>query len=191
MPVEIVFADGDRLVALVLDATLEERHRASAQATEHEVERGVAVTDHVRPERRVLTLDVVISDAPLGAAAPDTEPTRVVDAWATLLDARDRALLAVVTTRLETYEDMVLTEASTTRTAADGSWIRVEVTFSEVRQVATELVDDPVPERSRDHRQENVGSQATAEATPRMQSALVQGASSEFGQQVLSAFGWD
>ena len=166
---DIVFEDGDQLLALVVDATVEEIHRASAQATEQPVERGVDVTDHVRPERRALTLNVVISDTPIRAtdalggevervelelparrvhaeharrtgptsfegaersrSAPrpttyvevfrpsEEEPTRVADSWALLLDARDRALLAVVTTGLETYEDMVLIEAHTTRSA--------------------------------------------------------------------------
>lgn len=222
---DIVFEDGDQLLALVVDATVEEIHRASAQATEQPVERGVDVTDHVRPERRALTLNVVISDTPIrptdalggevervelelparrvhaeharrsgptsfeGAeveerAAPTTyvevfrpseeEPTRVADSWALLLDARDRALLAVVTTGLETYEDMVLIEAHTTRSAKDGSWLRAELHFAQVRQVSTELVDDPTPARARDRRQQERGSQGTDEASPELQSVGVQ-----------------
>lgn len=220
--VEIIFEDGGNIVPIVADAATEERHRMAAIATKQEVERGVDVTDHVRPEPRILTLTVVISDTPIrptsdlggglatyeldlpaqgvGAApklvgpatwqagaiseraadpvrvqvyTPEREPTRVVDTWRTLLDARDRALLATVTTRLETYESMVLTEATTTRTAADGTWIRVELTFEQLRTASSELVDDPVPLRERDRRQQNRGSQSTEEATDR-ESVLVQ-----------------
>lgn len=221
---EIVFDDDGTLVPIVLDATTEERHRASAIATENEVERGVATTDHVRPERRTLSLNVVVSDTPIratdalngqivtrdlelpgrrqhvrgaqrtgfsswdpaeseekAAAAvkvrifePDTEPTRVVDTWRALIDARDRALLATITTRLETYESMVLIEANVTRTAQDGTWIRAELTFAQIRQVSTELVDDPVPARPRDRRQVDRGSQATEEAPPQTRSLAVQ-----------------
>lgn len=166
---DVIFTDDDgRLIALQLDATPEEIHRASAHATENEVERGVAVVDHVRPERRVLTLNVVISDTPLDAG--DRELTRTRDVWAQLIDARDRALLAQITTRLETYEDMVLVEAETTRTSADGTWIRAQLTFAEIRRVSTELVDDPTPTRPRDRSQENLGPQATEDASERQES---------------------
>lgn len=210
--VEIVFDDDGTLVPLVLDAAIEERHRMGAIATEHPVERGVAITDHVRPERRTLTVQVAISDTPIRATRalggsvrpveldlpgrrvhtrgarrdgeqwepaevqeraappiraqvfhPDSEPTRVRDSWELLLRARDNALLAVVTTGLETYEDMVLTEAVTNRTAADGSWIKADLTFAQVRRVATQLVDDPTPIRPRDRRQVNRGTQSTEE----------------------------
>lgn len=192
-PIDIVFDDDGELVALVLDAAPTEQHRATAIATEHEVERGVAISDHVRPERRTLTLEVVISDDPIrGNAAigvstvsvelkveppvkasvfqADTTPTRVVDAWRQLIDARDRALLATITTRFETYEDMVLIEVISNRTAADGSWLRAELTFAELRTVETQFVDDPVPSRPRDRRQVDRGSQEAQEAPPRLRS---------------------
>ncbi|MEM9407169.1 MAG: phage baseplate protein [Acidobacteriota bacterium] len=207
MRVEIVFEDGADLVPLVLDAAPEERHRASSIATENEVEEGVAITDHVRPERRTLTLDVVISDTPIEATAAVTllqnavdvdlgeqiqrisdatldgetwrpaeydakassaqlavlqpaEPTtRVVDAWRQIIDARDRVLRATVTTKIETYESMVLIEAIVNRTAEDGTWLRAELTFAEIRDVATEFVVDEVALRPRDRPEGNNGSQ--------------------------------
>lgn len=170
---EIVFEDGGVLVPFVFDCAPEERHRASAVATEHEVERGVSISDHVRPERTVFSIEVVISDTPL--FAPDGIENRAVDAWDQLLDAQRRALLAVVTTPLRTYEDMALIEAVTTRRSADGTWIRCDLTFAEIRQVSTELVDDPVPARARDHRQEQLGSKAPYEAPARLRSLARQG----------------
>lgn len=150
----------------------------SATATEIEVERGVDITDHVRRNRDPLTLDVVISDTPLFFLDPDEELTRAKDAWEQLEDAMDRALLAIVTTKWKTYEDHVLTEAIATRTAADGSWIRAELTFMPIRQVSTQTVEDPVPAREHDRAQVDRGSQATEEATPRLQSLAYQGLSS-------------
>lgn len=225
---DIVFLDGGVLLALIFDSCVEERHRASSQATEHGVERGVAISDHVRPERRLLTLDVVVSDTPyrarqdvggaveavevpvsplavqrapkrtgsgfepgvvessprslyLATFVADEEPTRVVDKWARLIDARDRALLATITTKIETYSDMVLIEALTTRTAADATWLRAELTFAQVLQVSTQLVDDPTPARVRDRREVNRGAQATTEAPPRLRSLASRGLESLAG----------
>lgn len=214
--IEIVFEDGDQLVALVLDAVPEERHRATAKATEQEVERGVDITDHVRRERRVFSTEVVISNTPIATTAavsaslqtvsvpgstsgkqglltrdgagkwqagkvteaseqasslqlflPDDGPLdRVNESWATLMDAMDRSLLAVVTTGIETYEDMALVDAATTRTAKDGTWLRADLTFAEIRQVSTQLVADPAPDRPRGVSQQDRGSQPTEEAEP-------------------------
>ena len=222
--IDVVFRDTDgTLYPLVLDATPTEQHRANAIATEQEVERGVSVADHYRPERRTFTVEAVISDTPIApneaigvslepidldlpsrltqgppkykngqwegatpatAAAPPTRltvlqptetPNRVLDSWALLKDARDRALLATVTTAWETYEDCVLLELLANRTAADGSWMRVSMTFAELRMVSTQLVADPVPLRPRDHRQTDRGSQEAEEASPRLRSLARQG----------------
>ncbi len=228
---EIVFEDLDgTLVPLVLDAAVEEQHRANAIATEHEVERGVSTSDHVRPERRVLTIDVRISDTPVASTSalgvsletvdldlpprlvtegepqfdgrswagskvgqqaapptklsvwtPETPPKRVADAWALLMDARERSLLATVTTGWETYEDMVLLEVLATRAAEDGSWLRASLTFAELRMVSTQLVADPVPARPRDRRQVDRGSQEAQEAPPRLRSLLSRGLDAVFG----------
>lgn len=177
---DIVFDDGGVLVPFVIEVTEEERHRMSAQVTEHPVERGASITDHMRPERDVLTLQVVISATPL--FAPDEDlPTRIRDAWEQLLDARNRALLAVVTTSTRTYEDMVLIEAVASKRSADGTWLRAELTFAEVVLVATELVDDPTPARPRDRIQKNVGDQATTEAPPQLRSVARRALDAVFG----------
>jgi hypothetical protein len=223
--VEIVFDDDGTLIPLVLDAAPEEIHRAASIATEVEVERGVSVADHVRPERRMLQLNVVISDTPIAPTSdlsgdvrakdiempgrrvhtrgarqsgptsfeaaeseeraapstrvqiyqPDSTPTRVQDSWAIVLDAMNRALLATVSTGLESYSNQVLIEAQVTRTAQDGTWIRAQLTFVQIRMVATELVSDPTPARARDRRQDDRGSQATTEAEPQLQSLALRG----------------
>lgn len=176
MPVEIVFFDdvdpaNVQVIPFLLDAAPEELHRMTAQATENEVESGIAVTDHVRAEPRTLTVNVIVSNTSLVDAAP----TKVRDAWARLDDARKRALIAYVTTPIATYTDMVLVEAQAPRTAADGTWLRAELTFKEMRFVQTQTVADPVPARARDRRQVDRGTQGTEEAEPRLESLAHRG----------------
>lgn len=47
------------------DCTLTEKHESSAKATEHPVEEGANVTDHVRPELDTVSLEGVITNTPL------------------------------------------------------------------------------------------------------------------------------
>lgn len=149
--IDIVFeADGGELRALVLegDAVPSHRHRLSAVTAEHDVERGVEITDHYRRSRDPLVLSVVISDAPVQDGA--REHTRRADAWQLLNDAVDNAWPAIVTAPpIPTYEDIYLVEAATELTAADQSWLRLELTFMPIRQVSTELVEDILPDRDR------------------------------------------
>jgi hypothetical protein len=169
---DIVFHDGTELRALIVDATIEQRHSMTAKATEQPVERGVDVTDHVTPERRTLPLDVMISDTPLDD--PGGMQTRCRDAWALLLEARNRALEATITTGLDTYEGMILAKADTRITAADGSWIRMSLEFVEIQKASTELVADPTPNRARSTTDR--GSQSTTETTPHLRSVLFRAA---------------
>lgn len=175
--IDIVFDDAGELRALVLDATPEHRHRLSALVTEHERERGTNFVDHSRKERDVFSVDVVVTDTPLDGTA---DLTRCRDVWAQLEDVMTRALLCVVTTRIKTYREMALTEATTSVTAADGSWIRGQLTFQQCPTVSTELVDDPVPSRPRDRRQVEAGTSAT-EPAPELESFASQGLDAIFG----------
>jgi hypothetical protein len=118
-----------------------------------------------------------IEDEPAGQTygivfQPDAAPTRVADAWRVLMDARERSLLVLVQTPLETYEPAALLNVETVRTARDFSWLNVSLTFREINRVATETV--PVPARTRDRRQVDRGSQQTTASTPRLRSAAVQ-----------------
>lgn len=55
--------------AVVIDATIHETHDVKAQVTEHQVETGSNVTDHIRPLPREVTLEGVITNTPLAAPA--------------------------------------------------------------------------------------------------------------------------
>jgi hypothetical protein len=50
---------------LTLDATTSETHEISAVVTDHPVEKGVNISDHVRPEPDVIKLEGVVSNTPI------------------------------------------------------------------------------------------------------------------------------
>lgn len=53
------------LAILEFDCTPAENHVASAEITEHPVEKGAAMTDHVKPNQRVITLEGMITNTPI------------------------------------------------------------------------------------------------------------------------------
>lgn len=52
-----------------IDAVISEDRNTECEITEHPVEKGVSVSDHARLKPKVITLDVVVSDTPVGGLA--------------------------------------------------------------------------------------------------------------------------
>lgn len=52
-------------IAIAFDATMREQHSSSSLITEHAVEDGANISDHMRPENDRLTLDIVVSNTPI------------------------------------------------------------------------------------------------------------------------------
>lgn len=50
---------------VIIDASVNERHGASAQVTEHQVETGPNIVDHIRPMPRKLTIEGIITNTPI------------------------------------------------------------------------------------------------------------------------------
>lgn len=53
---------------IFFDATMSENHEGTAEVTEHEVERGADLADHVRPQRAQLSLEVMITNTPIASS---------------------------------------------------------------------------------------------------------------------------
>lgn len=54
-----------RLIAIAMDATVRETHTSTAIATEHPVEAGANVTDHVRADLPRLSVEAFVTNAPI------------------------------------------------------------------------------------------------------------------------------
>lgn len=87
----ITYYTGDQgLIAnrISFDATLNENHEGTAEVTEHNVERGADLADHIRPNRPDLSLTVMITNTPIessGRLVGEWVPNVTVQApkWAT------------------------------------------------------------------------------------------------------------
>ena len=75
----ILYEEGGVDKAIYFDATVREDHYATSAATERAVEQGVSLTDHVRPERRTLTVEAHVSNTPTRQVDPGTAETSTIE----------------------------------------------------------------------------------------------------------------
>jgi hypothetical protein len=52
-----------------LDAVISEERSSECEITEHPVEKGVSISDHARIKPKIITMDCVVSDTPVGGLA--------------------------------------------------------------------------------------------------------------------------
>lgn len=120
-----------------LDASVNETHSFESEVTDHPVEKGADVTDHVRARPIMLMIEGVVSDSPIGdirdRRSVTTSPSN--DALAHLLDIRDKREPIVVETALKVYENMVLQSLEIPRSASTGEALRFRATFKQVQLV--------------------------------------------------------
>ena len=143
---------GDGAVLLTLDASLSQQHEMSATATEHPVEEGADITDHVQPQLPRLTIQGVYSATSL--VDDDAVAGRELDAWSTLEQIIDAAVPVTVITTLKTYTNMVLLRVSTARDGRQD--IRPTLELRQIRRVDQQTVTLP-PEKIKKTAQKKSG----------------------------------
>lgn len=128
----------------LIDATVSQSHDRSFQVTSHPVEAGADVTDHVRALPVRLTLDCVVSNAPLEPVASareiDTRPSDDAHAHMKALQKRP----VTVETDLEVYQNMVLESLTEPVTAQTGDGLRFTAVFQQIELVTNERATVPV-----------------------------------------------
>ena len=137
-PLLITATTGEVLYAA--DCTVSEGHVASAKVTEHPVERGAPISDHVQLESRELRVDAFTSTTPLqGAAGAE----RDLAAYDRLIEIRNARRPVIVTTTLGVYESMILSKVEVGRSNGDGESITAALTFRQVILTSPLAVDVP------------------------------------------------
>jgi len=137
-----------------LEASISETHRRAADLTEHPVEFGSDVTDHIRFRARELDITGIISNTPIQLLAsltrlpsvPAGDPgSRAEDAFQELEDIMEAGSLCTIATTLKTYTDMALVALATPRDAQRGNIAELQMTWREVRFAETLKVAAPTP----------------------------------------------
>ncbi len=172
------------------DASVTEGYESAAEVTEHAVERGANVTDHVRPKNDTVSLECVITNTPIitptfgmnGASGSVGSATVEVGGkkytaktWGfsqpfdrvNAVDVQIRALQAAgqvftIVTSVRVIADSVITRYKWDRDVESGRSLMMTLELARIR-VATTQRTDAVPRRRSGRQQENRGSQPAVE----------------------------
>lgn len=148
-----------RLGEIVVDAFLNETHTFSSEITEHPIESGGTVVDHIHEMPFCLAIDGIISNTPMslvGLTAFETA-TRYLNG-----DNNDFALVAfekieelfkkrepiTIATSLKTYHKMVLENLSVERGGGAQESLRFSCTARQIRLAHQERIKIPEPKVS-------------------------------------------
>lgn len=167
---------------LALDCTVTETHTATSTVTQHPVESGANITDHIRPDPVKLAITGIVSDTPIGAREvqkalnvggvsvqirqQDT-PTSPVGfgraAWSKLEEIRNAAKPVTVLTRDKKYESMAMVSLSIPKEAKNGGALYFTAQFEQVRIVFNRSTRVVVAKAPKSHKKQDTGKQPTAE----------------------------
>lgn len=120
----------------VVDCLISDTHNFPSEVTDFEVESGSTISDNIRNKPIVVTMDVLVSDTPIGAARnfrhgdPTTSSDDCYDVLIKMRDARD---VVSISTSLRTYDNMACESLSIPRSSeyGDGS-LRFTATFKQI-----------------------------------------------------------
>lgn len=215
----IGYLEGEAFRVLEFDVVITEGHEITATLTEHPVERGADLADHKRPGPRLLRLEGLVTNTPLGApprtggeledVTASTQSTaskanvlkfsdsfdRVTKMLDKLTELTEGAQLLTIVTDVRTYEDAQLVGVTAPRTADGGDSITFALEIVQVRIADTQEVGAPVARSPRGRRSRDNGAQETTESTAdtaagRRQTSRLQAlANSDAGRQVQQYFG--
>lgn len=187
--IAMIYRPAPTLIGTIeLDATISETHTRSAQVTDHPVERGANVTDHVRIEPDGLVIEGMVSNTPLSfdqikryvrAGGVEIETTNFDEtprgvrgyaerAYERLREIMDAGTVITVVTALRTYDNMVLQSLSVPVTVQSGDALRFTATFKQVVLVSNKIttVDTSTP---RGKAKQAKGPKAPKAATPKQE----------------------
>lgn len=141
---------GNQYGNIELDASLDESHEWSAEATSSPVEEGAPITDHVIDQADKLRIKGFVTDTPLtisqsvqgvvNSGQVGNRTQSVFDLLHQLIKLKEPM---TVYTKHRIYDNMVLTNITIPRVAGVGEAIEFSAEFINIRKVSTQMVDVP------------------------------------------------
>lgn len=140
------------------DAEIQIEHQQQLRKTEHPVQTGASISDHAYLEPAQLVLDIGMSDAMDAYFNPSTwigAPTKSVSAYQAMLALQFSRIPLQITTRLRTYQNMVIESLTPTDTYKQVSGLRMRVEFGQI--FLAEISQPTVSARPQDTNATNLG----------------------------------
>lgn len=190
MSVEIQrVVDGNTIEVISLDATISTALSWPATITEHPVEDGSVIADHVRLDAEIVTLTGFVTNTPVAVLGFGADSSLARGALDSLLELRDSKELVQIVTGIHLFEDMMLTTLDAPRDAANANSLTFTAVFTKIRKVATAVIDFPEDDTAkRAQPAAELGKQTPVEATEEAesQSTALLGVA-KFGAGILEA----
>lgn len=157
------------IAGIELDATIREEHSKKNVVTDHAIEDGSMVSDHIYSEPDTLIIEGEISDTPIAifGGLMGLSSRRSIDAYEELVALRNNRELVTVVTGLEIYSDMAITSLDCPRDQKTGRRLLFTAELKKVRKVSTQLVTIPASKVSEAQKRRapstiNAGRQSTS-----------------------------
>lgn len=116
------------------DGFLKVSHDRRLTTTKNPVETGASIVDHAYMEPSVITMDIIMSDAHESLISEQFVGgyARHVQAWQILKELQENRIPMFVFTKLDSYENMVITSMQADDTADTYSSLRATVELTEI-----------------------------------------------------------
>jgi hypothetical protein len=141
-----------KIGGLLIDASVSETHSIEAEVTEYPVENGATVSDHIQVKSPELTMEGVITDAPLGyfiignienivrsVSVLFGGSKRSIDGYNVLVNLQRNRIPFDVFTTLRKYENMVIKSLKVVRTSATGASIHFTAVLKQINIAVSEV----------------------------------------------------
>lgn len=156
----------DTTRVLSFDAAISETHIGNAVTTDHPVEAGSDMTDHIQRTPEELQMVGIVSDTPvLFLASLRAQPAvtggdsrnRAKDAYTFVKEIKDGGKLVRVSTSLRDYTNMAIVGLSVIRDKETSRVVELTISLREILIATTEQVAAPEPETNARKKQTKQG----------------------------------
>ena len=122
----------------IIEIVADERHSTSNEITQHPVETGVSISDHIRPNPKSFNITGVISNTPFGLFAVNN-PTLAEDSYDLLLQYSEQGRPMELFTGLRDYGNVVIRQMEVTRDVRTSNGLHISLGL---QQISTSRVEE-------------------------------------------------
>ena len=150
---------------VILDVAISETHTLQARATDHPVESGCSVIDHIQPLPDSIQLEGVISNTPTAfLGLPALGLRQASDAFQQLEELMKNGQPVQIVTSLKTYKNMALENLTIKRSAANSDALCFTCSAKQIRMVESQVISIPKPKVKRAQPKKSLGKQPPVKA---------------------------